>query len=97
MWERATGLMFKKELVDEAYVFAFDSNQKIPIHMLFVFFPIDVLWINSDHEIVDLKKNIMPFTPSVFHKGRAKYLVELPAGTIDKHKLTLMSTFDVEL
>ena len=96
-WQRATGLMFKKKLVDEAYVFAFDSDVKIPIHMLFVFFRIDVLWVNSDHEIVDLRRNVLPFTPSVFHKGRAKYLIELPAGTISEHKLRLMSQLDVEL
>lgn len=96
-FQKATGLMFKKKLTDTAYVFAFDADQKIPITMFFVFFPIDVLWVNSDHEIVDLKKKVLPFTPHIYHRGKARYLVELPAGTISKNGIALMDQFDVEL
>lgn len=91
-WEKATGLMFKLYFEHEAYVFKFTYDKKIPIHMLFVFFPIDVLWVNMDNEIVDLKKSVFPFSPAVYHKGRASKLIELPKGTITKHKIALMDT-----
>jgi uncharacterized protein len=90
-FEKMCGLMFKKPLqVDEAYLFVFDKDKKVPIHMLFVFFPIDAIWIDSSHTIVDLKSRILPFTPHVYHKGKASFLLELPSGTIKQHKLRLM-------
>ena len=89
-WEKATGLMFRFSFIDECYVFSFDHDQKIPIHMLFVFTPIDVIWVNLEGDIVDLKKSVMPCLPAVYHKGRASTLVELPAGTITKHNIKLM-------
>jgi len=95
MWEQASGLMFRKQLVDEAYVFIFQHERKIPLHMLFVFQKIDILWINEDYEIIDLKKNVKPFTLAVYHKGRAKYVVEMPAGSIDDCGFKLMDSLKV--
>jgi uncharacterized membrane protein (UPF0127 family) len=89
-FQKALGLMFRFKFFNEAYVFVFDYDKKIPIHMIFVFTSIDAIWINSDGEIVDLKKKILPFTPAVYHKGRAKILIELPSGTISKKKMKLM-------
>jgi len=88
--QKAIGLMFKLSFNNEAYVFAFDEDRKIPIHMLFVFFPIDVIWINSQLEVVDIKKRVLPFTPAVYHRGRATTLIEFPRGTVDKHNIKLM-------
>lgn len=90
MWEQASGLMFRKKLDNEAYVFIFPNERKIPLHMLFVFQKIDILWINEDKEIIDLKKNVMPFNLAVYHKGKAKYVVEMPAGSIEEHSFQLM-------
>lgn len=89
-WEKATGLMFKLKFEDSAFIFPFEFEKKIPIHMLFVFFPIDVLWVNLEGEIVDLKQKILPFIPHIPHRGKASTLVELPAGTIAEHKIKLM-------
>jgi uncharacterized membrane protein (UPF0127 family) len=88
--------MFKFSFEDEAYVFTFDSDQKIPIHMLFVFMKIDVLWVNKDGEVVDLKKSVMPFLPAVYHKGKASTLIELPAGSIKKHNVKLMDKIIID-
>jgi uncharacterized membrane protein (UPF0127 family) len=95
MWEQASGLMFRKKLEDEAYVFEFANERKIPLHMLFVFQKIDILWVNEDFEIIDLKKNVMPFVPAVYHKGRAKYVIEMPDGSIVEHKFKLMDKIKI--
>lgn len=89
--EHIRGLMFRKK-EDAAYLFIFPNERKIPLHMFFVFFPIDILWVNTEGQIIDLKKRVLPFTPSVFHRGKAKYVVELPAGTLSEHKVALMDS-----
>jgi uncharacterized membrane protein (UPF0127 family) len=47
------------------------------IHMIFVFFPINVLFLNSKKEIVDIKLNLKPFRLYA-PKKKAKYIIELP-------------------
>lgn len=49
--------------------------------MFFVFFPIDVLFLNKDKEIVDLKQRLKPFT-FYTSKKPAKYVLEMPLGSI---------------
>jgi uncharacterized membrane protein (UPF0127 family) len=79
--KRTFGLMFKSKLINKALIFKYDAPQKLPIHMLFVFQSIDVIWLNGN-KVVDYKTNVRPFTPLVFHKGLADCFIELPAGTI---------------
>ena len=70
---KARGLMFsrKKDLM-----FVFDKEKKISLHMFFVFFPIDVLFLDTDKKIVEIKKNFKPF--SYYRpKNKARYVIEL--------------------
>jgi uncharacterized membrane protein (UPF0127 family) len=70
--------MFRPKLpADEAYVFV-ESRESIvlaSIHMLFVFFPIAVLWLNSDHQVVDTVL-ARPFRPHYAPSRPARYFVE---------------------
>ena len=53
--------------------------------MFFVFYPIDVLFLNKNKIIVEIKENFRPFafyTP----KNKAKYIIELSQKTIKKTK-----------
>jgi uncharacterized protein len=81
-WQRTKGLMFEdKKRFDYALVFDFPRESKLgsSLHMIFVFFPIDVLFLNSKKEIVD-KVTLQPFTPNYTPKKPAKYVIELPEG-----------------
>src|SRR3989338_424947 len=81
---RMKGLMFAKRLKKgEAILLAFSSNVFAPIHTLFMRFPIDAVWIDENLKIVDVKKNIKPFTLFVKPAGNAKYVLELNAGSAD--------------
>ena len=82
--EHAQGLMFSKKTNDFGLVFSMDSPQKIPIHMMFVFYKIDVAWINEQKQVIDLRKSAPPFHPYICHKGRAQYLLEIPQGLLQK-------------
>jgi len=64
-------------------VFLFNKEKIIPLHMFFVFFPIDVVFLDSNRQIVELKENFRPFsfyTP----KSKAKYIIELENGIISE-------------
>lgn len=77
------GLMFEdKKNFDYALVFplAVEGRFSASIHCMFVFFAIDVIYLDKDKKVVDLKKNILPFTPFYMPSKPAKYFVELPAG-----------------
>lgn len=79
------GLMFRTK--PEPLVFVFGREKIIPLHMFFVFFPIDVLYLNKKKEVVELKKGFKPFT---FYTPRKKalYVVELPAGSIGSSRIS---------
>jgi len=64
------------------------------IHMLFVFFPIDVLFLGSDRQIVDLKSNLRPWIGAAFPRSRFQYAIELPAGAINKFRLNIGDKLD---
>ncbi len=73
-FSKGIGLMFSKK---KTIVLEFKKEKIIPLHMLFVFYPIDVLFLNKNKEIVEIKTNLKPFafyTP----KNKAKYIVEMP-------------------
>ncbi len=59
---QAKGLMFSKKLKqNKSLLIKFSKEKNIPIHMFFVFFPIDAVWINKNYKIVHIERNIKPF------------------------------------
>ncbi|HTY91823.1 MAG TPA: DUF192 domain-containing protein [Methanocella sp.] len=77
------GLMFRKSFAG-ALIFDMGRVTYDGIHMLFVRFPIDVVFLDPDRRIVDLKENVRPWVGTAFPKSRFMYAIELPAGTIAK-------------
>lgn len=75
------GLMFSKPLKDKGLLLECLSESKIDsaIHMFFVFFPIDVVWISNKKEVVDIK-TALPFQPIAIPRRAAKFVLELPVG-----------------
>ncbi len=79
------GLMFSPGLKDQGLIFIFNEEKKVQLHMFFVFFPIDVIFLDSNKKVVEVKKKLMPFT--IYNpKEKAKYILELPIGTVEKSK-----------
>lgn len=79
------GLMFEsRKRFDYALVFDMLAESKLSctIHMLFVFFPIDVIFLDEDKRVVDIARNLKPFKLSYTPKKAARYFVELPLGKI---------------
>jgi uncharacterized protein len=83
---KAFGLMFRTKKPTSALVFAFNTERIVALHMLFVFFPIDVLFLDKGKKVVDMKKGFKPFgyySP----KAKAMYVVELPTGMLGKTRI----------
>ena len=53
-----------------------DSRLDSSIHMLFVFFDLTVIWINSDMQVVD-KVLAKMWRPAYFSKQPARYVLEI--------------------
>jgi uncharacterized membrane protein (UPF0127 family) len=71
---KAVGLMFSRK---RNLLFEFDKEQRIPLHNFFVFFPINLVFMDKNKRIIEIKKNFKPFT-FYTSKEKAKYLLETP-------------------
>ena len=86
---KAIGLMFSRKA--KPLMFIFDKEEIVQLHMFFVFFPIDIIYIDSNNQVVEIKENFRPFA---FYnpKNKAKYVIELPKGTIKKTNTQIEDT-----
>jgi uncharacterized protein len=84
-WSRARGLIGKK-LLRPGEALLIPHCQAI--HMFFMRFSIDVIFIDKHKKVVGLVKNIKPFQLSPFF-FMAREAIELVAGTIDRTKTSL--------
>jgi len=85
-FSRGRGLMFAKKMTPT--ILAFRSERSAAIHTFFVKHYLDVLFLNSAWEVVDLVQGLQPrnfYTP----KEKAMFVVELPEGAIAKSKTKL--------
>ena len=80
---KAFGFMFRFKTLEHALVFIFKNERRADLHMLFVFFPIDVLFLDKNRKVIDIKKDFKPFSYYA-PKAKAKYVVELPVGLLGK-------------
>ena len=84
IFKKAKGLMFSRK-ENKALIFIFSKEKIVPLHMLFVFYPIDIIFADKNKKVVEIKENFKPFsfyTP----KNKTSYIIELPAGIIKKSK-----------
>jgi uncharacterized membrane protein (UPF0127 family) len=89
-FSRAKGLMFSRELREgEGIVLEAGRGGVLEttIHMMFVFFPIDVVWVGDDGRVVDVMEKVMPFSFRIAPKKAARYVLELPVGAGRKVKI----------
>src|SRR3989338_2578265 len=73
IYSQICGLMFRKK---QNLIMTFKEEKRISLHMFFVFYPIDVLLLNKNKEVVEIKQNFKPFT--IYNcKEPAKFIIEL--------------------
>jgi len=84
LFSKFRGMMFRRYRPDFGLVFSFKREQDIALHMLFVFFQIDILWLDSKKKVTGIKENAKPFNPYISPDKKAKYVIEVPSGTIKR-------------
>ena len=90
MLQKAMGLMFSRP---KNLVFRFEKEKTVPLHMFFVFYPIDVIFLDKNRQIVEIKKEFRPF--SVYTpRQKAQYVIELPNGKISETKTKINDCLD---
>lgn len=86
-WRRFRGLMFRRRFPrGRALLFKFRKPGRYSVHMFFTRFPIDLVYIDSKFRVVEVRADIRPWR---IHRPKAvaKYLIELPRGTIARARI----------
>ena len=90
---RMTGLLAKKFLAPgEALIITKCQS----IHMFFMCFPIDVIFVDKNDHVIGLVERIKPFqlSPIFF---RANYAIEVSEGTIVQTKTSINDKIEVKI
>lgn len=79
LWTRFRGLMFRSSFnVEQALVI----DPCTSIHMFFMRFPIDVIYVDREDRVVRVQQGLRPWRVGPLFTNGARYVVELPVGTI---------------
>ncbi len=73
--------MFSWPKKDFGMVFSFKNDSRRPLHMLFVFYPIDVLFLDRNKRVVEVKPGLRPFS-AYFPEKKSRHIIELPKGRV---------------
>ena len=76
---------------NQGMLFIFDKPSHYPFWMKDMNFPIDIVWIDDNHKVVDLDINVNPSTyPNTFVSEKsAQYVLELQANRTKDLKIEL--------
>lgn len=85
--EQIKGLMFRQKLDwDDGMLFVYDSEERRSFWMKNTLISLDMLFIDEDFRIIDIKENVPPCIiescPNYISKMPAKYILEVNAGFV---------------
>jgi uncharacterized membrane protein (UPF0127 family) len=85
--EKATGLMYRKELPDgKGMLFDFSPEQQVSMWMKNTYIPLDMIFIRADGRILRIAENTEPLSTKIISSGGpAKGVLEVIAGTAQKY------------
>ena len=102
---RTRGLMFRSQLsYDKGMIFVFDDERVIPMWMLNMQFSLDVIWFDGKGNVVHIEKDADPCksaleTMACTYKNaegkKAKYVLEVTSGFVDKFGITENSKLQI--
>ena len=85
--EKATGLMYRKELADgKGMLFDFNPEQEISMWMKNTYVSLDMIFIRADGRILRIAENTEPLSTKIISSGGpARAVLEVVAGTAQKY------------
>ncbi len=93
--ERTQGLSGHAPLADDnGMFFVFPTSGNYGFWMKDMTFPIDIIWVNSQMQVVHVEPSLTPATyPTVFYPDAdSLYVLEVPAGTVSRLNITVGDT-----
>ena len=88
-YETQTGLMYRKGMEDkQGMLFIFDRENIKNFYMKNTEFPLDIIYINKDLQVVNVHQNTVPYSRTSLSSGvPAQYVLEVNAGLTEKWNL----------
>lgn len=83
-FKRFKGLMFQKDPIKDEGLWIVPCNA---VHMFFMKFPIDVVLLNKQNEVLEIHHSLKPWRTTKPVK-EAYSTLELPVGTIEKLEIS---------
>jgi uncharacterized membrane protein (UPF0127 family) len=103
--QKVRGLMFQNKLPDDqGMIFVFSQEQIVPIWMLNMQFPLDIIWFDANGNVVHIEKNVQPCKSALetatctvqnADGKKAKYVLEVEGGFTDKFNITENSKMQI--
>ncbi len=89
-YQRQTGLMYRHSMQNnQAMLFIFNDERPRSFYMKNTEFPLDIIYLNKDKQVVSIQKNAEPFNVNSLPSQKpAQYVLEVNAGLTDKWTLT---------
>ncbi len=83
---------------DQGMLFIFDTPDRYSFWMKGMRFPLDIIWIGDDFRIVDMTRGVSEYSfPETFRpKFPVKYVLEVNAGWLDRHGVTIGTHVPIE-
>jgi len=90
-YERQLGLMNRENMEEmQGMLFIFSEEKYQSFWMFNTLFSLDMLFINSNKEIVTIQKNTTPLSEQSYPSSKpALYVLEVNAGFCDRHNIKL--------
>ncbi len=95
--EKTRGLsVFDSLDYNESMLFVFNNSDFHPFWMKDMNFPIDIIWLNEDKEIVFIKQNAKPkdFPKTYMPTKKNMYTIEFKEGFVSKNNLEIGDKFN---
>jgi uncharacterized membrane protein (UPF0127 family) len=83
--------MFRKKSDGFLYWFHMKWKAKHRITMWFVFFPIDIIFLDSERKIIEVTEHLRPWSHYAPQHSFIEF-VEVPAGYVKKHNILIGDT-----
>ncbi|MBU0708835.1 DUF192 domain-containing protein [Patescibacteria group bacterium] len=100
--EQSRGLMFREYLgEDEGMLFVYSQDSIHSFWMKNTLIPLDIIWISEGKRVVYISESVQPcvtsICPIVRSDSKARYVMELNAGTVEKIGLEIGDTLTLEM
>jgi uncharacterized membrane protein (UPF0127 family) len=83
-WTRMRGLIGRRDLKEDEGLLLAPCNA---VHMMFMRFPIDVIFLDKDFIVVKIIENLKPWGASPIVRGSIQ-VIELGAGSVEKNGIS---------